>query len=257
MRILLFMLLLLPGIVAAQPFLVTKTGYVAHKAGLSIREKPDVKSKVLEKIPYGAKITLNINHEIDTVTLVTDGMFGYFRKTTFNGKTGYVIDCYLFEFAPPKAGTKTLKEYLGQLTTKFGAELVVKNGSMNQISEGGYVQKKQLYKNGAEWQDFSGYEYGSETVMLPNMNIQQAYILLRLIPEFKDVITEKEEFPSENKEYKKGDYECSVKVTTMPGVTTPLYGIEKIRIEYSYGAYSFIEIYRHENDIVIFWGSGV
>ena len=31
--------------------------YVAAKTGLSIREKPEAASKVLDKIPYGTKVT--------------------------------------------------------------------------------------------------------------------------------------------------------------------------------------------------------
>lgn len=258
MKILFAMLLLLPLFTMAQPLTQTKTYYVLHKAGLSIREKPDVKAKVLDRIPYGTKINLTSNSDTpDTVTVTTDGMTGYFRKATYNGKTGYLIDCYLADQPAPKATVKNLKEYLAQLSPKFGAELVVKSGGMTHISEGGYEQKKQLYKNGGEYQSFSSWEYFSETCVIPGLTVQQAYLLLRLMPDFKKVVTEKEEFPTASKTWTKDGIDFDVKVQKMPQITLTAYGIEKIRIEYSEGAYNFIEIYRHENDVIIYWGSGV
>jgi uncharacterized protein YgiM (DUF1202 family) len=254
MQKILLILLLLPFTAWAQP--APQTVYVAHKAGLSIREKPDVKAKVLDKIPYGTKITIPYS-EADTVSIITDGMTGYFRKVTYNGKTGYIIDCYLFETVPPKTTVKTLKEYLAQLSPKFGAELVVKSGTMGNLAENGYEQKKQLYKNGAEYHWFMAYEYNSETCIIPNLRVQQAYLLLRLMPEFKEVAGEKDEVPSENKNYTKGGIEYTVTVDKAPGVKLTSYGVRKIRIEYADGAYSFIEIYQMENEVVIHWGSGV
>jgi hypothetical protein len=235
-----------------------KTMYVAHKPGLSIREKPDVKAKVLDKIPYAAKVQFDAGMEsADTVQVKTDGMSGTFRKVTYNGKTGYIIDCYLFPAVPPKANVKTLADYLLQLSPKFGAELLVKSGNMNYITEGGYEQKKQLYKNGAERHLYSAYEYGSETCFIPNFTIQQAYLLMRLIPDFKNVVTEKEEFPADNKKYTKNNTEYDVKVDRDAWNNGLDYRVKRIHIEYSDGAYYFIDIYQHENDAVIFWGSGV
>jgi hypothetical protein len=253
MQKILLLLLLLPCIVWAQPG--PETFYVAHKAGLSIREKPDVKAKVLDKIPYAAKITISYS-ETDTVSITTDGMTGYFRKVTYNGKTGYIINCYLFQIPPPKATVKTMKEYLAQLSPKFGAELVVKSGGMGNITENGYEQKKQLYKNGGEYHQFWAWEYNSDVAMVPNMTVQQAYLLLRLIPEFKDVVTEKEEFPTTDRKYKKGDTEYRVKVFT-EGNTPSAYWVQKIKIEYEPGGFAYLEIYILENEAVIHWGSGV
>ena len=86
---------------------------------------------------------------------------------------------------------------------------------MNNIEESGWEITKQLYKNGAEWHHFSGYEYGSDTYFLPGFTMEQGFLLVRLIPEFKEVFGEKDEFPTENKTFKKGDVEYTINVNKL------------------------------------------
>src|SRR5262249_53931775 len=80
----------------------TSTQYVAAKTGLSIREKPEVNGKVLDKIPYGTKVEVSMDYDQEK-TISVEGMKGYWRKVKYNNKTGYIIDSYLFPYAPPKA----------------------------------------------------------------------------------------------------------------------------------------------------------
>ena len=87
------------------------TLYVAAKTGLNIREKPETTAKVLDKIPYAAKITLGEVGE-QSKRINTEGFIGYWKKVTYNNKTGYIIDAYLLPYPPPKGDTKTMKEYL-------------------------------------------------------------------------------------------------------------------------------------------------
>ena len=186
--------------------------YVAARTGLSIREKPQAEAKVLDKIPYGTKIVL-IPSDQEMNTIIVEGMKGYWQKVKYNNKTGYIIDSYLFPSPPPKLTTvKELRNYISQITVPFGSKLVVKSGSMMNISEGGWETHKQLYKNGAEWHHNIGYEYGSDTYFLPNFTLEQGFLLLRMIPEFKLVFGEKDEFPNADKTIKRGDDDYVVKV---------------------------------------------
>ncbi len=228
--------------------------FVALKTGLSIRDKADVNGKVIDKIPYGTKITLLDNNE-EMITQRTEGLLGYWRKVKYNNKTGFVLDSYLFPVAPPKATIKTMKEYLSQLSIPFGAKLVVKSGTMNNIEEGGWEMHKQLYKNGGEWHEFHGYEYGSNTYFLPDFSLQQAFVLLRMMPEFAEVIGPKDEFPLESKTFKKGEIEYYIKVERQDLSEEPW--INRIKIEFGDGAYYTFEIYQQDNQVVIFLGSGV
>ncbi|MEI9912556.1 MAG: hypothetical protein WDO71_24670 [Bacteroidota bacterium] len=50
---------------------------------------------MLDKIPYAAKIILQENAE-ELKKISTEGLTGYWRKVTYNNKTGYIIDSYLF-----------------------------------------------------------------------------------------------------------------------------------------------------------------
>jgi uncharacterized protein YgiM (DUF1202 family) len=224
--------------------------YVAAKTGLNIREKPDVNAKVLDKIPYATKIILPKTGE-ETKKIVTEGMTGYWKKITYNNKTGYIIDSYLLPFAPPKAGLKTLKEYLAQLADPFGSELVNKGGN----EEVGYELHKQLYKNGAECHEYKGYEYGSVTYFLPDLTPQQGFLLLRMIPEFAEVISEKDLFPTSNKTFKRGENEYKVKIEKEMINDVPW--IKRMSIEFESGAIYSFEMYQIDNQLVIFYGSGV
>lgn len=230
--------------------------YVAHKPGLSIREKPDVKAKVLAKIPYATKISLANEQGADTILVNTEGFSSYFRKVTYNNTTGYIISAYLLPVPPPKATVKNLNDYLLQLSPKAGAMVEVKKGTMNNITENGTISRKQLYKNGAEHHEFVAYEYNSDTWMIPELTLQQVWLLLRLIPDWKDVVDEKTELPVTSKKItKKENTEFDIKVEK-----ENWYGPEyfkKIRIEYSDGASYIIELFLLENQAVVFRGGGV
>lgn len=227
--------------------------YVAAKSGLSIREKPDPTAAVLGKIPYGARVT--IAYPDESVKIVTEGMQGEWAKVTYNGKSGFIVNSYLFSVPPPKAGTKTMKEYLAQLSAPFGAKLVVKNGSFNQLEEGGSETIKQLYKNGAEWQEFHGYEYGGAAYLLPNFGFAQGFLLMRLIPEFDEYFKSTDEFPAVSKTVKKGDIEYRIKVESEQfGDFTDF---KKISMEFEDGAFYNFEMYSLGGQLVIFIDSGV
>jgi hypothetical protein len=245
--------LLLPAAVWAQT-LPPRTMYVAHKAGLSIRETPDVKAKVLAKIPYAVKVVLN-NIDTDTVRVSTEGFTSSFHKVTYNNKTGYIIGAYLLPFIPPKATVKTLTDYLAQLAPKSGSPVEIKKGTMLNIAESGYTQKKQLYKNGGEHHEFSMFEYHSDTWMIPDLTVQQAWLLLRLIPDFKFVATEKDELPRTSKKITKNNIDYDIKVEK--NAWNDPDGLRRVSMEFMIDANHIMEIFILENQVVIFLGSGL
>jgi hypothetical protein len=233
------------------------TMYVAAKTGLSIREKPEAGAKVLDKIPYGTKITL-IREDEERKSIITEGILGYWQKVKYNNKTGYILDSYLFPWPPPKLATvKEVKNYFAQVTVLFGAKLVIKSGNMNNIEESGSEITKQLYKNGAEWHHYSGYESYSNAYFLPGFSIEQGFLLLRLIPEFKEVFGEKDEFPAESKTFKKGDVEYTITVTKQvwEGQISPY--VERIHVEFSPDASYEFDMFMVDGELVITFGGGV
>lgn len=235
------------------------TFYVAAKSGLGMREKPDAAAKVLDKIPYGTKV-VTLEEEGEWKEIITEGLTGYWRKVKYNNKTGYIADCYLFPWPPPKLATVTnLKQYLAQISVPAAPKLTTKSGTMSNIEESGWELSKQLYKNGAEYHDFMAYEYGSDTYFLPGFTLQQGFLLCRLLPEFKSVFGEKDEFPTKNKTIKNDqtDYEIKlIKSGEDPDYNGP-FSIEKIKVSFTDGASYEFEMYMQDNQLVIFFSAGV
>jgi hypothetical protein len=245
--------LLLAMLIASLACLSQENLYVAAKSGLSIREKPDAAAAVIGKIPYGMKIT--VTYPGDIVTINTEGIVGAWGKTTYAGKTGYIINSYLFPSPPPKAAVKNMKDYLGQLSPLFGSRLVVKSGAMDNPEEGGWEMRKQLFRNGAEWHEYLGYEYNSTAYFIPGFSMEQGFLLVRMIPEFREMWGEKDEFPTDSKVIKKGEIEYEIVVEKQQLGETIRY--RQIRLEYAPGGVVFFEMYQIDNQLVIFTGSGV
>lgn len=224
--------------------------YVAIKSGLNLREKPDVNAKVLDKIPYATKVNFLDNNE-ELITIKTEGLIGYWRKVNYNNKTGYIVDSYLFPVAPPKAGVKTMKEYLAQLSSPFGAKQVVKSGDEENETQ----LEKQLFKNGGEWHHFAAYEYSSDTYFLPQFTMQEAFLLIRMIPEFAEVFTAKDEYPRESTRIKKGNTDYDIKVEIEIYMEEPW--VNRIRVDFEHGAIYSFELYQIDSQIVVYFGGGV
>ena len=237
---------------AAQPGL-TGPFYVAAKSGLSLREKKDAKSKLIVTIPYGAK--LSVTYPDDIVNINIDGIEGAWAKTTFNGKTGYIVNTYLLPWPPPKTTVKTMKQYFSQVSTVAGQPVIIKNGSIEFLEAGGSNIKKQIFRNGAEYHEETFYEANDDTYFLPGFTIQQGFILLRLIPEFKDVFGADESFPVASKTFTKNGHEYRLTVDAV--VTGDYSWINKISIEYEDGAVYNFHLFLLGGQLVINYGGGV
>lgn len=231
------------------------TYYAAAKAGLSMREQPNTSAKVLEKIAYGEKL-LTVADNNPQLAISTEGFSGYWWKVTYNNKTGYVVSSYVLPMAPPKATTKTLADYFAQVSTKAGSPLVIKksDAALNEMGESSLT--KQLYKNGMEWHKSQGYEFGSDLYMLPDFTIEQCFLLVRLIGQYNDLISDKDVFPSKNATIKidGGEKITEIEREKTDGKPGP---VKKIKIISTQGAYTEFEIFMLDTQAVIFWSSGV
>jgi uncharacterized protein YgiM (DUF1202 family) len=234
---------------------VYKEVYVAAKSGLSIRQKPELGSAVLEKIPYGTKTKVIYNYNEEVKTVSTEGMEGTWIKTTYKGKTGYVVDTYTLPVPMPGAAVKTMKEYLAQISTVASPALTLKNGTTQEITESGYVLKKQLYKNGAEHHAVQWYEANEDVYFLPELTLQQGFVLVRLIPEFKTVFAANDVFPTENKIKKPKPEEADYKITVkkIEGIKM----VSDIIVEFSDGAFYTFHMFEMAGQLVISFGGGV
>lgn len=229
--------------------------YVAAKSGLSIREKPETAAKVLDKIPYGQKVEADI-YDQQYGQVSTEGFNGWWSKVTFNGKTGFIVNSYLMAVAPPKIGTKDLKEYLSQLAEPAGTPIVLKKGKNNDDGFGETTLTKQYFKNGAEWHDYQGYEYNSFSAIIPDMKVKDAWLLFRLLKCFPELITDNEIFPVKNSSSNKDN--SSKKIIVEKETFTPTnFNIKRIKVEGEAGAIYNLEISEWDNQVLIYFNAGV
>jgi uncharacterized protein YraI len=232
-----------------------QTYYAAAKAGLSMREQPSTSAKVVDKIPYGEKL-VTVAGDANQPAISTEGFNGFWWKINYNNKTGYIVSSYVLPLPAPKAGTKTLNDYFAQVSAASGSPLVIKKADPALNETGESTLTKQLYRNGMEWQEFKGYEFGSDLYMLPDFTIEQCYLLLRLIGQYPDLIADKDVFPSRNTVIKKENGEKAFEVLRdkQDGPGGP---IKKIKIMLAQGAYTEFEIFMLDTQAVIFYSSGV
>lgn len=228
--------------------------YVAAKGGLSLREKQDAGSKLLATIPYGTKIKVSYTDE--TVNITLEGMEGGWAKTTYGGKTGYVVNIYLLPWPPPKATVKTLKQYLPQVSPVAGPAVNVKNGNPDLFEAGVSSMKKQIFKNGAEYHEEGFYESNNDNYFLPGFTMEQGFVLLRLIPEFSPVFGSNESYPGESRKVTKNQKEYTITVEKEK-LSDTLDMITKIKVEYEDGAFYSFEMFQLGGQLVISFGGGV
>lgn len=227
--------------------------YNASKAGLSLREQPGVNGKVLDKIPYGEKIT-PVADESEKKQVVLEGMSGFWLKVSYKNKTGYVASTYTLPLPPPKEGVTNLKDYFAQVSDVTGKPLELTNSSP-EMGESSLT--KQLYKNGMEWHESREYESGSEVYMLPGFSIEQCFLLLRLLKQWPSLIGEKDLFPDRNSKTKLPDGNRVVEVEKEKDPMINPAPVRKIRIHAIEGAISDLELFLINNQAVISWSAGV
>ncbi len=238
-----------------QPSFSQYTYYAAAKSGLSIREQPGTSAKVIDKIPYGEKF-VTVAGDANQPAISTEGFNGFWWKISYNNKTGYIVSSYALPLPPPKSGIKTLQDYFAQVSSAAGGPLLIKKTDAGLNEAGESTISKQLYKNGMEWHEAKGYEFGSDLYFLPDFTIEQCFLLVRLIGQYTDIIADKDAFPSKNSTIKRptGDKTIEVIRDKADGPSGPIHKIKIVSID---GAITEFEISMFDTQAVIFWSSGV
>ena len=230
------------------------TYYAAIRSGLNMREQPNANAKVLEKIPYGAKLTA-LADTSKGISINTEGFDGWWWKVQYNNKTGYIVNTYVLPVAPPKATVHTWKAYMAQVSAPAGSVITIKRN--DEAAEGvGSTLKKQMYKNGMEWHETNGYEYGSEVAIIPDITVEQAFIILRLLNQYPNMLSEKDPMPTKNATIKKESGDKTYKIEK--DMWTEKVGVMKrVVITSTEGAVTELEIYLLNEQVVINYSSGV
>jgi hypothetical protein len=228
--------------------------YASAKAGLSMREKPNASATVLEKIPYGAKV-VTLTDTSKAIQISTEGFNGWWWKVKYNNKIGYIVSSYVLPFAPPKAGIKDMKQYFGQLSSTAGSPVVVKKNVVEMEADASTL-KKQLYKNGMEWHELQGYENAAHLFIIPDITVENAFLILRLLQQYPDLIGEKDALPTKNTVVKKQYGDHTIKVDK--DIWYENIGVlRELTIDCNEGAMTELKIMRLDSQIIISWSSGV
>lgn len=256
MKIIFFLLLLANTTVTI--FAQNSIRYVCYSTGLNIRKSASLQAAVVGKIPYGTKLTINLG-KTDTVPVVVEGMTGFWTPVNYGSKKGWVLNCYLTQLKPPTKGTNTMEEYLAQISAPYGGKLIISNDVVTTIEAGGRRSAKQLFKNGAQHNSFSMYEYKSDTYMIPLISMQEAFIIIRQIQEFADFFTEKDAFPTTSKKWEKPinglNASCTQAIFNLGNDKTM--PIHKISMQMEHQSLQVLDIYTLEDEIIIFKSIGI
>jgi Bacterial SH3 domain len=239
---------------SAQP----KKFYVAYSSGVNIRESASLTAKLLGKIPYGTKLETDVYARSGKEEIV-ENMTGKWAEVTYQNKKGYILDCYLSSWPPPKKGTKTLADYLLQITKKFGARLEYSRPNSDAATMDGNKFYKQLYANGVARHEMEAIEFYSDTYYLPNLQLTEAFILLRQIGDYKNMFTEKDAFfiKSEKRKIKidNNETDLDIQVEKEPGAEPNQ--IKKLTIDFEMGAFHHLELFYQEGHVVVLYNNGV
>jgi len=238
-----------------------QSAYSASKAPLNLRKEASVTSESLAKIAYGEKVIILRPHFGD-LPVTVEGISADWFEIEYKGKHGYAPGPYLFPFPPPLAKTQTLEEYFSQVS-KANGQTVTSEYGLPESDEHQTIEK-QLFKNGFEYHDASFYESGYKTYFIPALNLQQGFLLLRLIPQFKYVFAPTDSFPEKSTEETDPDKEVPVpenqawkKLRVEPGDGRWTGQIEAdFQIPNDAGSYNF-KMYRENGELIISIGGGV
>ncbi|HMO62343.1 MAG TPA: SH3 domain-containing protein [Ferruginibacter sp.] len=232
-----------------------QTYYAAAKSGLSVREQPGTGSKVLGKIAYGTQLQL-VKDTAALITIATEGFTGYWWKIKYNNRQGYIVSTYVLPAPPPKAGIKTVEQYCKQVAAPYGKPLVLGKNNFVNIEDESTQLTKQLFTNGMEYHQITGYEYMAWLYLLPGFTIEQAYLLLRLLGQYPEIIGANDVFPERSTTTKGEQFEKEIIVerenyNSRPGP------VKKISIYHTEAIVTELEIYLLDQQVAIRVSAGV
>ena len=155
-----------------------------------------------------------------------------------------------------------MSDYFTQISVKAVAPLVIKKYDIDLGESGKLKLTKQLYKNGMEWHNSEGYEYGSDLYILPDFTIEECFLLLRLLGQYPDLIGEKDAFPVKRSITKNesGEKLIEIEQEKYDGPKDPAGKpgpVKKIKITSTQAVVTEFEIFSLDTQAVIFWSSGV
>jgi len=180
-----------------------QTMYVALRDGLNVYKNPGDSSNIITRIAYGEAVVIRIGQGSE----VYINGFKTRWATINNGKgaNGYVAESYLLPIPPPLGNTPDFKQYAEQISKPVAPSTIYEE--VNDLEQN-LKDEKTLYENGLVLTIHSNYEYLSESLIIPGITIQQAFIIVRNLSPVNLLTPQNDQFPRESivEKEKNGNY---------------------------------------------------
>ena len=149
---------------------------VLASSGMNLRDAP--KGNVLQKIPYGARIkTLQAKSTTNPETI--EGIQGNWVKVEYNGAMGFLFDGFLSTLPPPESNGADLHLYAKKWMSPLSDYLEI---DYHRFNMGPSVRATQLFKLKSDTVVYFSdvyYEGGTEILSIPNISLEEAYLLAK------------------------------------------------------------------------------
>ncbi|AFM13977.1 SH3 domain-containing protein [Turneriella parva] len=164
---------------------------VLPDSGLNLRSSADKTSERLTNVPTGSIVQLiQRHHQLETIDGITDN----WCKINANGREGWVFCGYLGRIMR-KVTCSSVESLLppGDAVTK--SEIIDAKYETSP-EPGKYVRKLTYFKSGIVVEHRSGYEYFADNYYFPEINIYEAFLIVKRCNELYSKIS----FPKVTKE---------------------------------------------------------
>jgi hypothetical protein len=149
---------------------------VLATSGINLRDAP--KGTVLQKIPYGARIkTLQAKSTTNPETI--EGIQGNWVKVEYNGAMGFLFDGFLSTLPAPEVNGANLHLYAKKWMNPISELIEI---DYHRFNMGPSVRATQLFKLKSDTVVYFSdvyYEGGTEILSIPNISLEEAYLLVR------------------------------------------------------------------------------
>ena len=167
------------GVHAIDNYSSNETLNVLALSGLKFRDKPD--GNVLQTIPYGSKV-VTLESKNFNYPKTVEGIKGAWVKVNFSGNVGDVFDGFLSSLPAPSLSDKNLRTYVIREFRAISNEIPLSFLKNNELGESGSNVLFLEWKNQkCAYEESFYYEGGGESLCIPGVSMEEAYLLMRII----------------------------------------------------------------------------
>jgi hypothetical protein len=192
--ILLFAVFDRPVLMASMSCQMDNIRYNWSKLGLELKEEPKEKSQTIDIIPFskemqllsvtGKHVELEIKGTINVDLKSRTSLYlrGYWVKIKYNSKEGYVMDCFLYKYPPPKLkegnpSCELVENFESYFDRNY--ELLDIDQELRNIQTDYYKEVK-FYEKGVVFENSRNTGWFSQILIVPNSSIKQGILFFLL-----------------------------------------------------------------------------